>query len=84
VLRWFSVFTIFVVLTGFAGLLIVGHYPLEGRTLASVVSRGHGVHLGDLVVLAGWASGMVALVTLARGAGTRRSSADCVASEVRP
>jgi len=56
------------VLSGFAFLLVTGRYINDGPVLVSL-GGGHGVHLGDMFVLVGWAMAMVALVVLTRGAG---------------
>jgi hypothetical protein len=53
------------VLSGFALLLVTGEYPTDGPVLLRV-GPGHGVHLGDVFVLAGWAVSMVLLLVLAR------------------
>lgn len=44
------------VLTGFALLLLAGHGPFAGPNVVAV-SDDHGLNLGDLPVLAGWAVG---------------------------
>jgi hypothetical protein len=51
------------VLTGFALLLVTGHYVADGRVLFSL-SRHHGLHQGDLLVGAGWAGGVAAVAAL--------------------
>lgn len=53
------------VLSGFALLLVTGEYPNDGPVLVRV-GPGHGVHLGDVFVLTGWAVAMVLLLVLAR------------------
>jgi len=52
------------VLSGFAFLLLTGRYFEEGRVVV-VLTRTHGLHSGDLFVLAGWAVATAALVALA-------------------
>jgi signal peptidase I len=52
-----------VVLTAFAFLLVTGHYVADGPVLLSV-SAEHGLHEGDLLVAAGWAAGVAAVVRL--------------------
>lgn len=59
-----------VVLTGVTLLLLAAHYPEEGRVLVTVTPE-HGVHIGDLFVVAGWAVAMLALLVLARGQSGR-------------
>ncbi|CCG01365.1 hypothetical protein [Blastococcus saxobsidens] len=51
------------VVTGFAFLLVTGRYINEGPILLSL-SSAHGLHAGDLFVLAGWAAAMLALACL--------------------
>jgi len=57
-----------VVLTGFALLLVTGRYLADGPVVLSF-SGAHGLHEGDLLVAAGWAVGVAAVVRLL----TRRS-----------
>jgi hypothetical protein len=52
-----------VVLTGFAVLLVTGRYVADGPVLLSL-SAEHGLHEGDLLVAAGWAAGVAAVVRL--------------------
>lgn len=52
------------ILSGFALLLVTGRYMNDGPTLV-VLGPSRGVHLGDLLVLAGWAVGMLALIGIA-------------------
>ena len=51
------------VLSGFALLLVNGRYPNDGPVVIRF-GPAHGLHAGDLFVLAGWAVAMVALVVL--------------------
>lgn len=74
-LRWVSAAVTALVLSAFTVLLVTGHYAEEGPTLASV-SDSHGVHRGDLYVLAGWAVGMAGLLACARGRITTRKRDD--------
>jgi len=62
-LRWLAALTTALVLTGFAVLLLTGEYENEGPVVASVTST-HGLHEGDLFVLAGWLVAMAALAVL--------------------
>jgi hypothetical protein len=68
VLRWLCTLVVGVVVSGFAFLLITGRYLNDGRVLFRV-SQDHGLHSGDLFVIAGWAVAMLALLTLAARAG---------------
>jgi hypothetical protein len=60
------------VLSGFAVLLLTGEYENEGRVVISV-TRTHGLHAGDLFVIAGWALSLIALVVLTVRPGWRAS-----------
>ncbi|GAB3352573.1 hypothetical protein [Modestobacter lapidis] len=53
------------VLTAFAFLLITGRYLNDGPVLVQVTAN-HGLHEGDLFVLAGWLVALLALAVLAR------------------
>jgi hypothetical protein len=64
-MRWLCALVTGGVLSGFTFLLLTGEYIKEGPVVASV-TPSHGLHAGDLVVLAGWAVGIVALFLLAR------------------
>jgi hypothetical protein len=59
--------------SGFAFLLLTGRYINDGPVLVTLSSQ-HGLHEGDLFVIAGWAVSMVALFVLAAMPGkiTRR------------
>jgi hypothetical protein len=50
--------------SGFAFLLLTGRYINDGPVLVTG-SSNHGLHAGDLFVIAGWAVSMVALLALA-------------------
>ncbi len=63
-LRWFCAAVTAAVVSGFAFLLVTGRYISDGPVLAKL-GGGHGVHLGDVFVLAGWVVAMVMLVVLA-------------------
>ncbi len=68
VLRWVCAVVVGAVLSGFTVLLVTGEYVNEGPVLLQVATD-HGLHLGDVFVLAGWAVAMTLLLVLAR---TRR------------
>jgi len=61
------------ILSGFAFLLVTGDYINEGPVLVDVM-RGHGLHSGDMLVMAGWALAMVSLILLTRTSRRLRSS----------
>ncbi|MGY1834599.1 hypothetical protein ACI79P_05765 [Blastococcus sp. SYSU DS0510] len=67
-LRWLCASVAGAVVSGFAFLLITGEYSNEGPVLLTLVGS-HGVHAGDLFVLAGWAVAVLALVGLAAPPG---------------
>ena len=56
------------VLSGFTFLLLTGEYINDGRVLLSLAGS-HGLHIGDMFVLAGWAVAMAALAALTRCSG---------------
>ena len=59
-LRWLSTLVVGGILSGFTFLLLTGDYLNDGPVLLAVTDS-HGVHAGDLFVLAGWAVAMAAL-----------------------
>ncbi len=61
--RWLCSLAIGAVLCGFAFLLLTGQYINDGPVLVTV-SRNHGVHVGDVFIVGGWAVGMIALLAL--------------------
>ena len=63
-LRWTGALVAAVVLSGFALLLVTGHYVDEGPVIATF-TQTHGLHQGDLFVLGGWFVGMVGVATAA-------------------
>ncbi|MET0765872.1 MAG: hypothetical protein ABWY29_13485 [Blastococcus sp.] len=70
--RWLYVVVIGAVVSGFAFLLLTGQYINDGPVLVSL-GHDHGLHEGDLFVVAGWLASMAALVALA--ASSRRRGA---------
>ena len=62
-MRRFCALVVAAVLSGFTFLLLTGHYLNDGPVVIAV-TENHGLHAGDLFVLAGWAVGMSALVLL--------------------
>jgi hypothetical protein len=73
VLRWLCALITGLVLTGFAFLLVTGDYMNDGPVVASV-TEDHGLHEGDLFVIAGWAVGVLALGLLAMSPDPDRAS----------
>jgi hypothetical protein len=61
------------VLTVFAFLLLTGRYINDGPILVALTDE-HGLHAGDLFVIAGWVAAMTALVLLATSRAPVRSS----------
>jgi hypothetical protein len=66
-IRWACALVVGAVLSGFAFLLLTGRYINDGAVVVSL-GASHGLHVGDLFVLAGWAVAIAALVVLATGA----------------
>jgi hypothetical protein len=64
-MRWFCALVVGGILSVFAFLLLTGHYLEEGPVIASVTAD-HGVHAGDVLVIAGWTVGVLALLLLVR------------------
>lgn len=62
-LRWLYALVVEAVLSGLALLLLTGRYK-EGQVVLSLNAQ-HGLHSGDLFVLAGWLVGTAALLPLA-------------------
>ena len=71
-IRWSCALVVGAVLSGFAFLLLTGRYINDGAVVVTLSAR-HGLHVGDLFVLAGWAAAIAALVVLATGAGLHSS-----------
>ena len=71
-MRWLCSVVVGTVLSGFALLLLTGQYIADGPVVAAV-SRDHGLHEGDLFVIAGWAAAMLALARLVLRQGRRGS-----------
>ena len=63
--RWVAAAVAGTVLSGFAFLLLTGRYINDAPVLVRV-SASHGLHLGDVFVLAGWGLGVAMLLLLAR------------------
>ena len=61
------------VLTVFAVLLLTGRYINDGPTLVALTDD-HGLHAGDLFVIAGWVAAMTALVLLTMSRAPARPS----------
>lgn len=58
------------VLSAFAVLLLTGHHVSEGPVLLRL-GGDHGVHLGDVFVVLGWAVALAAVMSLLRATGPR-------------
>ncbi len=71
-LRWLSALVVGAILSGFTFLLLTGDYINDGPVVVAV-TESHGVHAGDLFVLAGWAVAMAALGLLIRQRGPLRA-----------
>jgi len=70
VIRALSALVVAGVLSGFAFLLLTGRYLNDGPVLVTL-SANHGLHAGDLFVIAGWAVAMVAVLVLTVRPGRR-------------
>jgi hypothetical protein len=68
VFRWSCAVAVGSVLSGFAYLLVTGEYANDGPVLLPV-AEDHGLHRGDVFVLAAWVIAMTLLVVLARTHG---------------
>ena len=58
------------ILTAFTFLLLTGRYINDGPVVIELTDS-HGLHAGDLFVIAGWAVGTAGLVWLARAGRVR-------------
>jgi hypothetical protein len=67
-LRWLCALAVGGILSSFTFLLLTGRYINDGPVVITL-TRSHGLHAGDLFVIAGWAVGMAALVLLTRHRG---------------
>ena len=63
-LRWLCALVVGGTLSVFTFLLVTGDYITDGPVVVAVTSS-HGIHAGDVFVIAGWAIAMVALFLLA-------------------
>jgi hypothetical protein len=72
VLRWLCALVVGGTLSAFTFLLLTGNYISDGPVVVRV-TQAHGLHAGDVFVIAGWAVAMAALFLLARHAGRVRT-----------
>jgi hypothetical protein len=73
-LRWAGALLVVGVLSGFAVLLLTGHYVDEGPVLLKLTAT-HGIHRGDVGIVAAWGLGMIGVLvsTVSRpGVGSSR------------
>jgi len=70
-LRWVYALVISAVSSGFAFLLVTGHYIDEGEVVTSF-TPDHGLHEGDIFVLLGWAISIIAVLALTLSSGRTR------------
>jgi hypothetical protein len=75
VVRWVCTSVTAFVLTGFTFLLLTGHYIEDGPVLVRL-SPDHGIHQGDVFVVAGWVLAMLSLVVLTTLAGRREPAVE--------
>ena len=64
-MRWMYALVVGGIVSGFTVLLVTGRYINDGPVVITL-TKTHGLHAGDLFVLAGWVVAMAALVLLAR------------------
>ena len=74
-LRWVGVLLTAAVLSGFAVLLLTGDYIREGPVLVTL-SESHGIHRGDVGIVAFWTLGMIGLLIAALSRPARARDAD--------
>lgn len=67
-MRWLYALVVGAVVSGFAFLLVTGEYTKDGPVVVRLLGN-HGVHRGDLFVLAGWLLAVLAVLALAFAAG---------------
>jgi hypothetical protein len=72
VTQWLCATVTAIVVTVFTFLLLTGHYINDGPVLVRV-SGDHGIHEGDMFVVAGWVVAMVSLLVLTLRSNRRRS-----------
>ncbi|KQS68855.1 hypothetical protein [Modestobacter sp. Leaf380] len=63
--RWLCALVAAFVVSGFAYLLVTGRYANDGPVLLQLTVT-HGLHAGDLFIVAGWVVAMAALALLLR------------------
>ena len=73
-LRWAGVLLATAVLSGFAVLLLTGDYIREGPVLVTLTAT-HGIHRGDVGIVAAWALGEIGVLACALSRPGPRSSA---------
>lgn len=65
VLRWLFAIVIAGIVSAFAVLLLTGDYSNDGPVVVTL-SEDHGIHKGDVFVVAGWAAALVSEAGLLR------------------
>ncbi len=73
VLRWLLALVVTGVLSTFAVLLLIADYDDDDGRVLLHLTETHGVHTGDLFIVAGWAVALAALLGLLVVAGRRPS-----------
>ena len=68
--RWLCALVAAFVVSGFAYLLVTGRYANDGPVLLQLTVT-HGLHAGDLFIVAGWVVTMAALGVLVRTSSRR-------------
>ncbi|WP_041794876.1 hypothetical protein [Modestobacter italicus] len=73
--RWVGVLLTAAVMSAFAVLLLTGDYIREGPVLVTL-SETHGIHRGDVGIVAFWTLGMIGLLIAALSRPSRTRDAD--------
>lgn len=69
-IRWSCALVIGAVLSAFALLLVTAEYETESPVVVEV-TRTHGLHAGDLLVVGGWIAAVLALLLLTVRSGRK-------------
>ena len=70
-LRWTGALLTTAVLSGFAVLLLTGDYIRQGPVLLTL-TYNHGIHRGDVGIVAGWVLGEIGVLGCALGGRSAR------------
>jgi hypothetical protein len=70
-LRWVGALAAAVIMSAFAFLLVAGQYYREGPVLVTLTAT-HGIHRGDIGIIAAWMLGMIGLGASVLAGGASR------------